>query len=280
MITRKSLKPLVWGSVGIAVGMLLAGCSQGGHGRAEHDRTVTLAIDVPYKPFVYRSPDGQLEGFEIDYGNALCKRAGLKCRWVEQSWDGIIPGLLARKYTAILSSMAITPEREDKVLFSHPYYNTPSLWIVPRGSQLDVTDKHALQGKTVGVQRGTIRDVYITKYYSNIVNIRRYASPDDIAIDLKNGRLDATFEDYAIARNAYDFEQSGSPFQQVGPQVHSPVSIFGRGAAMAFRPGDTDLANRFNKAIDGMNADGSFKKLMYHYFDYDISAMADQGGSQ
>ena len=67
--------------------------------------TIRIATNVPYKPMEYTTPDGSLTGFDIELGNALCAEAGLDCSWVTQSWNGIIPGLMARKYDAIMSSM-------------------------------------------------------------------------------------------------------------------------------------------------------------------------------
>ena len=72
-----------------------------------------LGIDVPYAPFGYKLPSGELTGFEIELGNAICAKINRDCEWVIQAWDGIIPGLMARKYDAIMSSMAITEERRQ-----------------------------------------------------------------------------------------------------------------------------------------------------------------------
>ncbi len=236
---------------------------------------VRLAIDVPYEPFVYRAPNGQLEGFEIDLGNELCKRASLECSWVEQPWDGIIPGLMARKYDAILSSMAITPERERQVLFSIPYYNTPSIWITSRDRDINVDDKDSLKGLSVGVQRGSIRDVYVTEMYGDVLDIRRYGSSQDVKNDLESGRLDLAFEDYPLAIESIDFRNEDSPFKQIGAEISTPKRIFGSGAAMAFRTRDKALAEKFNQAIRDVYADGTFDKMMHQYFDYDLSTAPD-----
>lgn len=235
------------------------------------DDEIRLAIDVPYEPFVYRTPSGELKGFEIDLGNELCERANLDCTWVEQSWSGIIPGLLSRKYDAILSSMAITPARANQVLFSIPYYNTPSVWITRRGRDIDISDKASLEGLSVGVQRGTIRDSYVTQMYGDVLDIRRYSSSQDVANDLIAGRLDLSFEDYPVAVDTFHFREPDSKFKQVGESIKTPTSIFGKGAAMAFRQRDKALAEKFNQAIRDVYADGTYDKLMKQYFDYDIS---------
>ena len=124
---------------------------------AHSDAPLRLAVDVPFEPFEYRLPDGTLTGFEVELGEEVCRRIERECEWVEQGWDGIIPGLLARKYDAIMSSMAITDARREQVLFSEPYYSNPSVWVTLTGQEIDIEDHEALEGLSVGVQRGTIR---------------------------------------------------------------------------------------------------------------------------
>ena len=81
---------------------LIAGVAQ-----AQDTEQLRIGVDVPYEPMEYRTPDGELTGFDIELGNALCAQIKAECEWVVQAWDGIIPGLLARKYDAIMSSMTI-----------------------------------------------------------------------------------------------------------------------------------------------------------------------------
>ena len=98
----------------LACGMAITGSVA----MAKEYKELRLAVDVPYEPFEFKAPDGTLTGFEIDLGNAVCAEMQVKCEWVIQAWDGIIPGLLARKYDAIFSSMSINEDRAKKVLFS------------------------------------------------------------------------------------------------------------------------------------------------------------------
>ena len=79
-----------------------------------------------------------------------------KCVWVESSWDGMIPGLQAKKFDAIASSMTITPQRRQQIAFSSKVSNAPARLVAHKGSNLQPTVA-SLKGKSVGVQQGSSR---------------------------------------------------------------------------------------------------------------------------
>ncbi|MEA3251649.1 MAG: transporter substrate-binding domain-containing protein [Pseudomonadota bacterium] len=261
----------------LAIGALVLGTALGASASALADdtsaadrRSVRIAVDVPYPPFEYRNADGELEGFEIDLGNEFCRRAKLDCEWVVQGWDGIIPGLLSRKYDAILSSMRITPARERQVLFTDPYAMSPKVWVARAEREISLDDPQSLEGLSVGIQRGTTQDNYVTERYRDSLEIRRYDTAADVALDLESGRIDLAFINYPVALDTLNIGASDAQFVQVGPRINSPESIFGRGNAIAVRLRDEALAESFNQALDSVYADGTFVELMERYFDYDL----------
>ncbi|WP_370444196.1 transporter substrate-binding domain-containing protein [Candidatus Burkholderia verschuerenii] len=93
---------------------------------------VRFAVDPTYPPFESKLADGSLAGFDIDLGNALCAQMKLKCVWVENSFDGMIPGLKARKFDAVLSDMGITEERLKQIDFTQPLYDTDTQLVARR----------------------------------------------------------------------------------------------------------------------------------------------------
>ncbi|AYF35141.1 nickel transporter [Vreelandella alkaliphila] len=237
---------------------------------AYSDDPLRLAVDVPFEPFEYRLPDGTLTGFEVELGEEVCRRIERECEWVEQGWDGIIPGLLARKYDAIMSSMAITDARREQVLFSEPYYSNPSVWVTQEGKEIDIEDHDALEGISVGVQRGTIRDEYITDTYGDLVDVRRYATGEDLAVDIRTGRLDAAFMYYPLALSSLEVNAEGSGIVTSSPLIREPKHYFGHGVAAAFHPRNEALAEQFNEALREIKQDGTYDELMNKYVDYDI----------
>lgn len=226
---------------------------------------VRIATNPPYKPMEYGKPDGTLAGFDIDLGNALCKQAGLHCTWVRQSWNGIIPGLMAHKYDAIMSSMTINKQRKKHVLFSDPYIVPASSFVAPKDSSLHKISKSTLKGKKIGVQRGTVQDDYVTDKYGDIANIKRYQNADDVAVDIDAGRLDAAFFDQITSQSTL-IGPHPDKYHQVGPDLIQPKKYFGSGFGMAFRKNEKDLAAKFNKALAKLKKNGTYAKLYKKYF--------------
>lgn len=226
------------------------------------DRNLRIAFDVPYEPFEYKDENGELTGFEVELADAMCEEMKANCEFVIQAWDGMIPGLLARKFDLIMSSMSITAERAERVLFSEPYYNTPGGWFGPNDFNTDVTDMGAMKGKTIGVQRGTTMDTFVTENMGGIVTIKRYTTADDMVLDLEGQRLDAVFVDYPVGEQTV---LSKDGFKEVG----EPVKL-GEGVGVAMRKRDKDLASEVNAALRTLKNDGTYDTIMQKYFNYDI----------
>ncbi|OJS99285.1 transporter substrate-binding domain-containing protein [Marinobacter nauticus] len=226
------------------------------------DRNLRIAFDIPYEPFEYRDENGELTGFEVELATAMCEELNANCEFVIQAWDGMIPGLLARKFDLIMSSMSITPERAERVLFSEPYYITPGGWFGPDSFNTDVTDMDAMKGKNIGVQRGTTMDTYVTENMGGVVSIKRYTTAEDMVLDLEGNRLDAVFVDYPVGEQTI-LNREG--YKEVGESVK-----LGDGVGVAMRKRDTQLATDINAALKKLKEDGTYDAIMEKYFSYDI----------
>lgn len=225
-------------------------------------RSLRIAFDVPYEPFEYKDENGELTGFEVELAEAMCEQMNANCKFVIQAWDGMIPGLLARKFDLIMSSMSITEERAKRVLFSEPYYITPGGWFGPESFDTDVTDMDAMKGKTVGVQRGTTMDTFVTEEMGNVVSIKRYTTADDMVLDLEGQRLDVVFVDYPVGEQTV---LSKDGFKEVGESVK-----LGEGVAVAMRKRDGEIAREVNAALRTIKEDGTYETIMQKYFTYDV----------
>jgi lysine-arginine-ornithine-binding protein len=237
-------------------------------GGAQAGQKVKIGTEGAYPPFNSIDKDGKLVGFDIDIANALCDAAGFECEFVVQDWDGMIPGLLAKKYDAIIASMSITEERKQKVDFTGKYYNTPAKFFAQKDSGL-VVSPEGLKGKVIAVQRATTHENFLTDNYGDIVTIKSYATQDEAYLDIVSGRADAGIADSVAVMDGFLGTDQGKDFKFFGPDF-SDVKWFGEGAGIAIRKGEGDLLNAFNDAIAKIRADGTYAKINAKYFDFDV----------
>jgi arginine/ornithine transport system substrate-binding protein len=240
--------------------------------QAKDWKMVRIGVEGAYPPFSYTTADGKLEGFDIDIARALGKAMGVEIKLVAQDWDGIIPALMARKYDAIIASMSITEERKKKVAFTNKYYQTPAKFICQKGKCKDFTREQvaeATAGKKIGVQRATIHDNFITDNGGKGAVVKRYATQDEAYMDLAAGRVDMLLADSVAISEGFLKKPEGQNYQFVGPDL-TDIKYFGEGAGIAIRKKDKDLVELFNKAIDQIRADGTYKKIQDKYFDFNV----------
>ncbi len=231
-------------------------------------KKVRIGVEGAYPPFSSVTADGKLVGFDIDIANALCAEMKVECTLVQQDWDGIIPALLARKYDAIVASMSITEERKQKVAFTNKYYLTPAKFARKKGSGIEIS-KEGLKGKTVGVQRATTHDNFITAEFGDTVEIKRYATQDEAYLDAVAGRLDLLLADSVAMKDGFLGTEQGKDWEFVGPG-YTDVKYFGEGSGIAIRKGDEDLVKKFNDAIAAIRANGTYKAINDKYFEFDV----------
>ncbi|WP_166434224.1 ABC transporter substrate-binding protein [Vibrio viridaestus] len=236
--------------------------------QAKDWKVVRFGTEGAYPPFSWTEADGSLKGFDVDMANALCAQMQVKCKIVQQDWDGIIPSLLARKYDAIIAAMSITEERKKKVDFTDKYALIPNKFIAKKGTKLEFT-KEGLKGVKIGVQRATTHDQYLTDNYGDSVDIVRYGSFDEAYLDLANGRIDAVLGDASALEEGVLNKEGGDNYEFVGPSLTDP-KWFGDGFGIATRKQDKELTAKLNDAIKALRENGEYKKIEAKYFNYDV----------
>ena len=244
-----------------AIAVLAAGA------QAEDMRKVKIGTEGAYPPFNSIDPSGELVGFDIDIAKALCDAANFECEFVIQDWDGIIPGLIAKKYDAIIASMSITEQRKEVVDFTERYYLTPAKFIAAEGSDFDFSPE-GLADKAIGVQRATTHENFVRAKFPD-ADVRPYATQDEANADLVSGRLDLVMADSTALSDGFLKTDAGKGFTFVGPDYYDP-EYHGEGAGIAIRKGEDDLRAAFNEAIEKIRADGTYQAINDKYFDFDV----------
>lgn len=224
---------------------------------------IRIATEGAYAPFNFIDNTGALQGFDVDIAKALCAEMKAECEIVAQDWDGIIPGLRARRYDAIIASMSITEERQRVVDFTNPYYSNVLAFIGPKAQTMP-TDAAGLKGKTLGAQRATIAGQYLQDELGRDVSVRLYDTQDNAYLDLASGRLDGMVSDKFPA---YDWLQSeaGANFEFKGEDIDINDKI-----GIAVRKNDSKLRERFNQALQAIVDKGVYAEINAKYFPFSI----------
>lgn len=255
---------------------------------AQQERHVRIATEGAFPPWNAIDNSGQAIGFDIDVGKAVCERAKLKCDFVTQAWDGIIPALTVGKFDAIMAGMSITEKRRQVIRFSRPYALTSNYFVVARSSDIEPlasdtkvdlsakseennallrTLKTHLQGKVIGVQGSTNAEAFVLEYFGEAVEIRVYDKQDNLNLDLAAGRLDAGLADFSVWKSFLD-TAGGAAVALYGPRLSG--GLFGPGVGIGLRQTDEELAARFNAALEAISLDGTLKQISLQWFGADL----------
>lgn len=233
------------------------------------EKPLRIGIEAAYPPFAYKTPEGNITGFDYDIGNALCEEMKVKCQWIEQEFDGLIPALKVRKFDAVLSSMSITAERKRSVDFTGKYYATPARLAMKAGTEMNDVAAD-LKGKKIGVQRSSVYDRYATDNFAPVgAEIVRYTSQNEIFLDMTSGRLDGTLADVVNIDDGFLKTDAGKGFALVGPDF-TDEKYFGEGQGIAVRKGDKALADKISAAILAIRANGKYQEVQDKYFQFNV----------
>lgn len=202
-------------------------------------------------PFAFQDPKNpnDLKGFEVEIVQAIAAEIGRKAVFVQNSWDGLIPGLNRENYDVAVNGLEITEDRKQEVLFSDPYYVTYEQLVV-RKDETRVQEFDDVRFKVVGTLKFSLAHRMLEAKGS--VEIRTYEAETNAFADLKNGRLDAVFLDAPItlyyAKPDPELKLVGAPVGQV---------FYG----IAVRKKNADLRDQVNRALRKIKQDGKLREI-------------------
>jgi len=247
-----------------ATAAMLAGC------RERRGNALRIGIEAAYPPFMEIGPDGAPRGFEIDLARAIFTRAGREYELLQNDFAGLIPGLAAGKFDAIMASINITEERRTHIDFTVPYYRTPAQFVRRRNSGVAIT-KAGLTNRNVGVQGTTNLDEWLTATWGEVATIIRYPTQDALYLDMRSGRIEVMFSDLAAATIAFLRKPGGEAFEVVGEPLCGR-EVVGEGIGIGLAKGrNRELLAKLDESIRSIHADGTYARLQKQYFDFDLS---------
>ena len=221
----------------------------------ESGGVLTVATEPAFPPFESQTPDGELEGFDIDLMNAIGETAGLEIQFESLPFDGIIPALQAGTVDAAISGMTITEERLQTVDFSRPYIKA-GLAIAVQDTNAEVESLEDLEGRKIAVQIGTTGADQAAEIAG--AEISTFDSAPLALQELANGNVDAVINDAPVTLDAIE---SGNidGLQVVGELL--TTEFYG----IALPQGSENLAV-VNDALNTMFEDGTYAEIYQKWF--------------
>ncbi|HWI52992.1 MAG TPA: ABC transporter substrate-binding protein [Symbiobacteriaceae bacterium] len=219
---------------------------------------LVIGMDTTYPPMEFVE-GSKTVGYDVDLANALAAKLGVKAEAVTVDWNGIITGLISKRYDVIISSMNITDERKKEVNFVE-YARMSQVFVTKKGTNIK-TEKD-LAGKTVLVQDGTTSHDYVKEVkeqrVKDIKNIISYGGATEAFQALKNGKGEVIVIDEPVG--LYYASKDAATFVITGRAIEpEPIGI-------AIRKDDAELAKALEKALADIKADGSYKKIAESWF--------------
>ncbi len=216
------------------------------------EKVLEMGTSAEFPPFESRNASGEFVGFDIDMANHIAEELGYELKITDMKFDGLIGALQNDRVDMVIAGMSATDARKENVDFSTEYHFSGEMFVTAKGS--DVQSIEDLEGKTVGVQLGTIQEEGAKAIIEEEgINFELKALDDSGALiqEILSGRIDAAYMDKEVAKG-YIEAQDLNAFDD--PTTSSP------GMAVAF-PKGSELVEKINTVIADMEESGEMAKL-------------------
>jgi len=224
----------------------------------------TLVIGITYfEPMDYIDENGELTGFEVEFGKAVCEKLGVTPIFQEISWEAKETELSAKNIDCIWNGLTITAERQEAMSISKPYMNNKQVLICKAENAEAYAQPGALAGKTVVAEKESAgEEAILDEAYADYFGEATYVAVDAMKtamMEVKAGTADAAVIDYVTGIGSL---KEGSDYAELA--IIDSVSFADEQYGIAFRKG-SDVTAEVNKAIDELIADGTLDAIAEKY---------------
>ena len=265
---KKFSKALVAGVLATSM-MLFAGCggndaAQDANADAENQEAVVLTVgtNAAFEPFEMMAEDGEtIIGFDVDLINAIAADQGMEVEMVNMEFDGLVMAVQNGQIDASIAGMSITPERQEQVAFTAPYYDA-GLNIAVAADNTDIASEADLAGKVVASQMGTTGAAKALELQEAgvVADVKLLENINVCMLALGNGEVDAVIMDIPV-NGAYVAAHPEVAKIAAEFEVEVPEQF---GIAVALD--NTELLDKLNAGLENVKANGTYDELIDKYF--------------
>lgn len=212
-----------------------------------------------YPPFeftVNKSGKSQVVGADIDLAKKIADEIGVELEIKAMDFDALIMALQSSKVDMVITSMTPTEERKKSVDFSDVYFEGTNSIIVNSNFSKDISKEDDLKNIVIGVQRGSVQEIY-AKEVLKAPKIKSLTAIPDLIADMKNGNIDGIIASTVVAKiNANQYE--GIKLIDVNLSQANKEE-----AAIAIKKGDNkSLLDIVNKTIKSLKDSGQYEEIL------------------
>ena len=229
---------------------------------------ITVGTEAHYPPMEFLE-DGKIVGYGSDILALVVADLGVEVDQLELPWQGILPGILAKKFDMVATSVTITPERAEKYAFTRPIATFQTM-VIRHAKDDSVSSRADLNGKVVGAELGSIMVEQLealdgelkAEGGSGFAEIKAFTSTDDMRLALASGQLDlGTIPSIALGM-----------MQKQRPGVFDMVLNIGEVKLFAWvtHPDSLDLRDRVSDIILRLNEEGTLAELQMKWFGFEM----------
>lgn len=213
------------------------------------------ATNAAFEPYEYMEGD-KVVGIDAEIADALASKLGLEAQVENMEFDAIIPAVTSGKADIGLAGMTVSEERLLNVNFSDTYVEAGQAIIVKEGS--DIKSAADLNGKIVGVQRGTTGDEYVSDEANGVgvASVERFSNGPDAAQALLTDKIDAVVIDNEPAKKLVENSQG---------LVKLNENLTSEQYAIAVAKDNDELLNAINGALNEMKENGELQAILDKY---------------
>lgn len=247
--------------------------------RIKSDKAITIATEARYAPFE-SIDNGKIVGYDVDLMNHILQKSlpGVAVKQLDLPFQGILPGLDAKKFDFVITAVTVNKQRMDHFAFTVPIAES-TVALLKRDNDGSIATLDDLSGKIVGSQAGSGQLQVLQEFNEKlkasgkpgIKEIKQYVSFDEAYADLANKRLDGVAQ--SLANLGPLIKARPGIFTTLKPML-GPTTYFGWVGRK-----DSDSASMvklFSDGISEANRDGTMKALQQKWFGFVMDIPADK----
>ncbi len=216
-------------------------------------KTLVMGTNAEFPPYEYVDDNGNIVGIDAEIAQAVAEKMGYELEIRDMKFDSLITAVQSGNIDFALAGMTVDEERLLSVNFSDTYATGVQVVIVKEDSGIATIDD--LDGKMIGVQSGTTGDIYCTDDYGQ-EHVKQYDNGALAVAALMNGQVDCVVIDNEPAKN-YVKANAGLKI------LETEYAIEDYAAAIAKE--NTELLEKFNKALAELKAEGKLDEIINKY---------------